>query len=125
MKTMKELREQVTQDIASFTKVTEWGTDDRESLEELLVDLLATAEDLELKDTDKIFYGGLDEVDTVSLYIRLVSEEVSLTADFLGEGPLGGWDLEDVDRHTAHIVEAVRLVNKLQKTYWDELVARG
>ena len=124
MKTMKELREQVTQDIASFTKVAEWGTDDRESLEELLVDLLATAEDLELKDTDKIFYGGLDEVDAVGLYIRLVSEEIALSADFIGEGPSGGWDLEDIDRHTAHIVEAVRLVNKLQKTYWDELGAR-
>lgn len=124
MKTMKELREQVTQDIASFTKVNGWAKDDRESLEELLVDTLTTAEDLDLKDVDKIFYGGLDEVDTVSLYIKLVSGEVSLSADFLGEGPSGGWDLEDVDRHTAHIVEAVRLVNKLQKTYWDELVAR-
>ena len=58
---------------------------------------------------------------TLQPYRALVVHE---TADFLGEGPLGGWDLEDVDRHTAHIVEAVRLVNKLQKTYWDELVAR-
>ena len=124
MRTIAQIRGQVTQDMASFTKVSNWSTEDKALLEELLVDTLTNADDLELEDTDQLFVGGLAEIDAVVSYIRLIGQEILLSTEILREGPLGGWDLDDVDRHTAHIVEATRLVNKLQKTYWDELVAR-